>query len=419
MVRRAGRTLAGVVWLAGVWAGVGAQEPAPAGAELRPVSAAAISAESERKVRAAFDHAYNLEFNPALELFKQVATAEPESATVRAFWASALLYEILAHQGSLQSQLFVTSNEFLKHQRLPPDPELDRRFHEVTREALAVAERRLQADPEDTDGLFAAGLLYGNQANYAAGVKAKYLDGLRLGEKAYDYHRRLRGLYPELDDTGVVLGVHDYVLGSLPRVHRFFLFFAGVRGSRERGLAYFQETAAQGEYLRTYAQVLLAVALIREQELEAAATQVEGLRTRYPRNPIFALELAKLYRQEKRYPEAAGLCRELLAELIAHPHNPRVVGAEDVVLELGLVEDAQGDSTRALESLAQVERIPEANPRVWARALLERGKIFDRLGQRARALAEYEKVIRLGAYPEATRLASAYRKRPYQPGSQD
>jgi len=399
--------------------GVLALVPWTAGADeqaaFRAASAPAISAESERALHAAFEHVYNLEFGPALEQFAAVARAEPESAAVRAFWASAVLYEILARQGTLRSQLFVTSNEFLKHERLPPDPALDRRFQELAAETETLARRRLEKNKNDTDALFALGLVYGSRANYAAGVKAKYFDGLRLGEKAYDYHKKLVKLRPELHDTGVVLGVHDYILGSLPSVHRFFLFFAGVRGSRERGLAYFEEVAARGEFLRTYGQVLLGVALIREEQLERALKVAEDLRARYPRNPIFGIELARLYRQMERYPEAARACRDLLAELIAHPHNPRVIGPEDALLELALVEDAQGEPYRALESLREVDRIPGASSRVRARAFLERGKIFDRLGQRDHALAEYKKVIALAAYAEATRLALAYSRDPYQP----
>jgi hypothetical protein len=83
-------------------------------------------------------------------LFEQVANAEPASATVCAFWSSAILYEILARQGTLQSQLFVTSNEFLRHQHRPPGTALSRRLA-----AGDAAQRRLQRNPTDVDGLFA------------------------------------------------------------------------------------------------------------------------------------------------------------------------------------------------------------------------------------------------------------------------
>lgn len=413
--------LAGIGVLVGVLASAASadeQTAAPAAPQLRAATAAAISAASEHKLHAAFEHLYNLEFKPALALFEQVAQAEPESATVRAFWASALLYEILARQGTLQSQLFVTTNEFLRFQRLLPDGELDRRFHAVSEEAEARAQERLRRNPDDLDGLFALGLIYGTRANYQAGVKAEYFSGLRAGEKAFDSNQKLRQLYPEIHDAGVVLGIHDYVIGSLPRTHRLLLFFLGTRGSRERGLEYLQEAAEQGEFLRTYAQVLLVVAHIRENRLDQAVALGEALRARYPRNPIFMLEAARLYRQLGRYAPAAQACRELVAELLAHPHNPRLLGPEDGLLELGLLEAAQANLARALETLARVGEIPGRNLRVEARALLERGKIFDRQGQREQAVAEYDKVIRLAADPELTRQAKSYRKRPYRPGSE-
>ena len=61
-----------------------AQVPAPA--QLRPAIPAAVSAESEAKLRAALDHVYNLEFAPARGQFEQGAHAEPPSAPGRAFW---------------------------------------------------------------------------------------------------------------------------------------------------------------------------------------------------------------------------------------------------------------------------------------------------------------------------------------------
>lgn len=392
--------------------------PAPRAA-FRAASEAAVSAESERKLHAAFDLLYDLDFKPAMQIFEEVAHAEPESATAYAFWSSALLYEVLAHQGSLQSQLFVTTNEFLRYPRLPVDPMIDARYHAVTKEAEARAKQRLKRDPKDVDGLFALGLVYGNEANYQAGVKAEYFRGLRLGEKANDIHARLRELRPELHDTGVVLGVRQYVIGILPGATRFLLFFVGARGSRERGLEFIRDVAENGEYLRTYAQILLAVASIRENDLDTAVAVAEKLCQHYPRNPILRLELTKLYRQRKEFDKAQQHARELLADLIAHPHNPRVVGPEDALLELGMIEAAQGKTDLALESLRRVDIFPGASKRALAEAMLERGKIYDARGQRDQAVAEYEKVIHLAADPGSVHEAEAYRKRPYQPDNSE
>jgi tetratricopeptide (TPR) repeat protein len=385
--------------------------------KVRAGTAAAISFESEKKLRTAFDHLYNLEFEPAHRLFEEVSKAEPESATVCAFWASALLYEILAHQGSLQSQLFVTTNEFLRHPRASVEPGLDAQFHKVAQKTEERAQRRLAANPNDADALFGLGLVYGSRANYLAGVKAEYLDGVRIGEKAYDIHNRLRKLRPEIHDNSVVLGVREYVIGNLPRTARFLLLFLGARGSRDEGLGFFQDAARHGEFLRTYAEVLLTVAYVREEKPKSALQILKSLQARYPRNPIFLVELAKLYRHQKLYAEAAQTSRTLLTLTTEHPHNPRIVGPEDALLQLGLTQADQGKFDLALETFRRVEEVDEADKRIRSMARLERGKVLDRLGRRELALAQYKSVTDLAADARSIQAANRYKRKPYDPAN--
>ncbi|MCI0624446.1 MAG: tetratricopeptide repeat protein 39 [Acidobacteria bacterium] len=374
----------------------------------------AVSADSQRELHVAFEALYNLDFESSKSLFRHVAAAEPESATVRAFLASALLYEMLAEQRKLQSQLFQIDNAFLHQPRLPPDPELERSFQRAVEESQQLARQRLKKNQADADALFALGLSYANLANYAAGVEGQYLQGFRHGQKAYMYHKMLRQLHPQIHDTGVVLGAHEYVLGSLSSVKRFFLFFLGARGNRERGLEYLREAAEHGEFLRTYARVLLAVAWIREGQPAEARRLLEGLRADYPRNPLFLFELGHFYREQRNYSQATEAFRELLAELSAHPLSPRLLGPEDALLELGRVEAAAGNLEAALEAFRKIEQVPDARNDIVASTALERGRIFDLQGMREKALTEYEKVIRLAVDPDAVSLARTYRKDPYR-----
>ena len=392
-----------------------AGETAIPATRLLAAGAAAVSADSEAKLEAAFEHLYNLRFTAGLELFHQVIAAEPESASARAFLASGLLYETLAQQGTLQSQLFVTDNKFLRQPRVPADPESRARFQETVGKAQRLARQRLKKNPGDADGLFALGLTYAVLANFKAGVERKHFQGFRQGEKAYKHHKRLRQLHPEIWDTGVVLGVREYAVGSLPGLQRFFLSLLGARGSRQRGLEYLRATAKHGHLFRTYARLLLGVASIREGNREEARSVLEGLRADYPHNYLILSELAKLYRRQGYYREAAQAARELLAELTHHPPGPRILRPEDALLELARTQDAAGNREEALSSLQEVERMGSADKNVLAWALLERGRILDQEGERESALLEYEKVIRLAADPEAIRLAYFYKDAPFTP----
>ena len=380
---------------------------------LLAAGAAAVSAGSEAKLKAAFENLYNLRFTEGLKLFYQVIAAEPESASASAFLASGLLYEILARQGTLQSQLFATDNEFLHRPRVPVEPEFRARFQETVDTAQRLARQRLEKNPEDADGLFALGLTHAALANFAAGVERKHFQGLRQGEKAYKHHKKLRKIYPEIWDTGVVLGVREYVVGSLPGLQRFFLSLLGARGSRHRGLEYMRTTAKYGNFFRTYARVLLGVASIREGNWEEARTVLESLRVDYPHNYLISSELAKFYRRRGYHTEAAQVARELLAELTHHPPDLRILGPEDALLDLARTQAASGKPEEALVYLQELERMNSVDNNVLAWAFLERGRILDQRGERESALLEYEKVIQLAADPEAIRLAHLYKDTPH------
>lgn len=298
--------------------------PTPVAA-LASDSIAAVSAENLGNLNTAFDFLYNLDFEPAFDLFEYVTNTESNSAVAPAFWSSALLYRMLAEQGSLQSQLFAT-NAFLREPP-PVDAELQARYLEVREISERRAETRLQRDPDDVDGLFALGLTRGNSANYAAGVEGEYVKGLRALERAVNHHSRLREIRPDIRDTGIVLGVHDYVIGSLPSFVRFLLFIVGSRGDAEQGLDYLRDTAENGEFLAPYGKVLLAMAYIRENELSAATSLAESLSSRYPRNPLLRLELAKLYREQQAYDDASELIEALLAEIPTDAENENLSSA--------------------------------------------------------------------------------------------
>jgi predicted Zn-dependent protease len=53
-------------------------------------------------------------------------------------------------------------------------------------------------------------------------------------------------------------------------------------------------TAERGRYLLPYARLLLAVAALRDKDKEQAEGLLEGLVREFPKNTLYARELAKL-----------------------------------------------------------------------------------------------------------------------------
>jgi len=71
----------------------------------------------------------------------------------------------------------------------------------------------------------------------------------------------------------MVLGAANYIIGSQPLHKRLFLRFTGIRGGKGEGIQQLEIVAARGRYLRPFAQILLALAALREKQKELARAQ--------------------------------------------------------------------------------------------------------------------------------------------------
>src|SRR5207244_11193171 len=92
----------------------------------------------------------------------------------------------------------------------------------------------------------------------------------------------------------VGLGASNYSIGCLPGYKRCFLRFGGIHGDKARCMQQVQMAATGGHYLRPFAKLLLALAALREKQIELARKQLTELTAEFPQNPLFARELAKL-----------------------------------------------------------------------------------------------------------------------------
>jgi len=71
----------------------------------------------------------------------------------------------------------------------------------------------------------------------------------------------------------------------------------GVSGDKKQGISELQITATTGQYLAPFARILLAIAYVREKDTMKARELLASLRDQYPKNPLFAREIARLQAQ--------------------------------------------------------------------------------------------------------------------------
>ncbi len=270
--------------------------------------------------RSGNDHFLNLEYDEAIADYAKMIEENPEDPLVYNHLASAQLYKELHRLGLLESSALRGDNEFLRQKRPQPDPEAKVRFEETLSRGRRVAESVLARDRRNVLALYALGTNYALRGNYEFMVEKSWFAALRSGGKAREYSEHVRKVDPDFVDAYLVLGVHEYVVGSLPLPVKVLATISGMRGSKEKGEAYVTKVAREGKYARNDARVLLVILYRREKRPLEAARLLETLMKEFPRNYVFGLELASMYNDAGQYDRALATYKELLKK--AEEHAP-------------------------------------------------------------------------------------------------
>lgn len=243
---------------------------------------------------AGFHLLYELKPAEARAQFAAWQKAHPEDPLGSASEAASYLFEECYRQGVLTSEFFLDDKRFLGKIAVKLDQELRTAFFAANQRTQDLAQLRLKANPDDANALFAVTLSLGMQADYASLIDKHQLESLRMIREADKYAKKLLAVAPDAADAYLTLGAANYIIGSLPAPKRFFLRFAGIRGDKRGGIQQLQIATARGHYLRPFAKILLALAALREKQIELARTQLTELVAEFPQNPLYARELAKL-----------------------------------------------------------------------------------------------------------------------------
>jgi hypothetical protein len=241
-----------------------------------------------------FRDLYKLDFRGARDQFRDYQKAQPADPLGKAAEAATYLYEEFNAKGVLTSKFFLDDDRFLGGVEGDAANNHNTAFLDANAEARAAARARLKIDPRDPQALLAVTMADGMESNYDELIEKKQLPALKLMRQAEDEAKTLLTIDPSASDAYVALGTSNYVIGSLPAYKKMFLWFGGIHGDKDRGMAELQIAANQGHFLRPFAKILLALASEREHQNARARTLLTQLSKEFPENPLFAHELALL-----------------------------------------------------------------------------------------------------------------------------
>jgi hypothetical protein len=236
---------------------------------------------------------YEQKFAVAREIFQKWASANPDQPFGQVSLAASYLFEEFFVQRILTSEYFLNDKRFIGGIEGTPDKERISNFDASIVKARQLALARLKKHPRDPEGLFNLTLCAGMQSDADSMLLKKHLDALKHLKEANSNAELLLAHNPDAYDAYVAKGIANYVIGSLSSSARFMLWFGGIHGDRALGMKEVQKTADDGNYLKPFAKILLALSARREKNEELARKNLKELTEQFPGNIVYDAEYAK------------------------------------------------------------------------------------------------------------------------------
>lgn len=376
-----------------------------------PAAPAASPPTEDNLARAGFDHFYNMDYERAIRDFENDLKAHPDDPFAINHLLTARLFHVLYGMGVLDTAYY-SNNSFLTQPHRKPDPKEQQQIKQLINNALKLEDDRLQRDSKDVNTLYARGVTRGLRATYTALVERAWFAALRSALGARRDHQHVLDLDPSYTDAKMVVGIHNYVVGSLPWGVKMAVAVVGIGGSRKKGIQYLDAVATCSScQASTDAKIVLALFLRREGRYPEALETMRLLAKEYARNVLFSLEEPNILRAMGKNSEAEGLYRKMF-EL---GRQGRFNGHYELAA-YGLGESlrAHKDYQGAADAYNLVSTVHDADAEVLQRANLAAGEMYDLMKQRDLALKKYEMVIAEDSGSQPADLARKHIKEAYR-----
>jgi tetratricopeptide (TPR) repeat protein len=293
-----------------------------------------------------------------------------------------------------------------------------------------LGEARLRRNPRDVEAQYFLGVTEGLQAAFAATVERRGIAALSASSRAVDRHRQVLKLDPSFRDAELSIGLHQYIVGSLPLPIKLMASIGGMRGSKKRGLETLERVAKEGRWAQDMARLLLIDLYKREKRWTEAIALSRELGARYPRNYLFQLQAADALvaraatsRQTKGGSESAAhadqqeafrIFESLLRDRAKGMGQGRDAARDLIHYRYGEALLTAGQPARATEEFLAVKGRAGAHSTLTTMARLRVAQSMDLAGRRREALAEYRAVLERPKFNRSHEEARRGLREPYR-----
>ena len=214
---------------------------APNGTDTNPLNL-------EPDVQAAYQHFYNLDYGTAETLFAKIAAEHPNDPMAAGYVLNTAVFRELYRLDLLDTTLYVQEG-FLSGKH-PVVENMQARAHidALYQHAIDLSNRRIAANPNDADALFARGFATSLETLYIGMVEKKYVTALHMASASRKDDDAVLKLDPKYIDCYLIVGVHDYVMGSLSLPLKVLAGLVGIHGSKSKGIRELQLGRSRWDY---------------------------------------------------------------------------------------------------------------------------------------------------------------------------
>ena len=331
-----------------------------------------------------------MEFDPSTRDFEKVLARHPRDP----FAVNHLLTSVLMHElyntGAMNTGEYA-NDSFIGQTHRPADPKVKERVKQLVAQAEGLEEEQLKANPNDVDAIYARGVTRAQFSLYTALIERAWFSALRNAVGARHDHERVLELDPNYVDAKLVVGTHNFVMGSLSWSVKVAVALVGLSGSKEKGLQYLREVAQSSGENAVDAKVVLSLFLRREQNYDEARSIMQDVAERYPGNYLFSIEVANLLRASGHLDEAAAAYRKVWQN--GREGKYGALRYELAAWGLGELLRSRKDYAGAAAAYELPNEVPNADPETLQKANLAAGKMYDLLEKRDLAVKKYQTVV--------------------------
>jgi tetratricopeptide (TPR) repeat protein len=339
---------------------------------------------------------YNLEFEKAEGEFNQLVAMRPHHPAGHFFLGMVTWWRIVVDLDNTQ---------------------YDDNFFDAMDGVVDMCDSILDAEPNDITAIFFKGGAIGFKGRLKF-HRDDYLAAANAGRKALPLVQTASELDPKNYDILLGTGMYNYYAEVIPSEYPWLkpLLLFVPAGDKKKGLDQLTTASEKGKYSSvetTY--FLMQIYFFYEKDYTKALALAQRLHVEFDRNMLFHRYLGRCYASLNNWPETRRVFGEIVDRVGKGQRGYTDNAAREAEYYLALCDMNTRDYAPSLSHFFRCDSLSRELDAKGASgfmvmANLKAGNIYDILGQRDLAVAQYNKVLSMKEYQDSHKQAVQYLK---------